>query len=222
MGTDWTQEKIEKVTPGEIRTLAKNARALGAGAIADLCDEVLRTKLKAGVSRASAPGKQREPRKLVSRKKAMEMSGVTLRNPRWSCGALRASDGMAVLTIWHDEIGETPTGNVTRLWGPNIDGSRPWADKPGGREREEQCKVAAAMGQGEGVVIYGERRGRDLPLDQASKVTGADPHRVIRFRVEMRGDDYWAIWDRTSVVGMEAEGATPEEAAGRGFKTGEG
>ena len=205
MAIEWTKEKIERLPPGEIRTLAKNARERGADAVADLCDEVFRTKVKAASSRATAARPAKEPRRLVSRKKAMEMRGVTLRNPRWSWGAVRASDGMAVLTIWYDEIEETANGFETLLWGPNVDGTRPWADKTGGREREEHCRVAAAMGQGEGVVIFGERRGRDLPLDQASKVTGADPHRVIRFRVEMRGDDYWAVWDRSSVLGMEAD-----------------
>jgi hypothetical protein len=56
------------------------------------------------------------------------------------------------------------------------------------------------MGEGEGVLIYGARRGRDLPVEQASKIEGADPYRVIRFRVEMRDTDYWAVWDQASVI----------------------
>lgn len=205
MGTEWTREKIERLSPGEIRTLGKNARERGANAVADLCEEVLGNKVKAAVARTPPARRAKDPRKLVSRKKAMEMRGVTLRNPRWSWGAVRASDSIVVLTIWHDEIVKKGTGFETLLWGPNVDGTRPWADKAGGRERQAHCATAAAMGFAEGVLIYGERRGRELPVDQASKVTGADPHRVIRFRVEMRGEEYWAVWDQSSVVGIEAE-----------------
>ena len=90
------------------------------------------------------------------------------------------------------------TGFECLLWGPDRDGSRPWADKLGGRERQRHCIAAKQKNEGEGVLIYGARRGKDLPADEASQVEGADPHRVIRFRVEIRGEDYWAVWDRAA------------------------
>jgi len=85
------------------------------------------------------------------------------------------------------------------LWGPNRGGDRPWSDSHGGRERLNQCQLASEKGAAEGVLIYGERRGGDLSIDEASKVTGADPHKVLRFHVHKEGDEYWAVWDRTRV-----------------------
>lgn len=153
MPSNWTKERIEKLSPGEIKSLRKNAGERGAEDVVALCDEVFSAKFKAAAARArrEAPPK-RHPR-LVSRKKAMELRGVTLRNPRWSWGAIRPTDGMAVLTIWGDEIGETASGFESLLWGPNVDGSRPWSDSAGGRERLEHCRIAAAMGEGEGLLV---------------------------------------------------------------------
>jgi hypothetical protein len=194
MSTNWTRERIEALSPGEIRTLGKNARERGALEVAELCEEVFQSKFKAAVSRHRPP--QREPSNQVTKAKAFEMRGVTLKNSRWSWGGIRPSDGMAVFTVWKHEIQETESGYEYVLWATNSDGSRPWSDSLGGRERQEHCKIAFAAGEGEGVLIYGEVPGRDLPAGTASKVTGADPFTVIRFKVEMRGDDYWAVWER--------------------------
>jgi len=197
MAKTWSRESIEKLSPGEIRSLGKNARERGALDVADLCDEVLKSKFKAAVDRARQEAPPKRKSRLVSRKKAMEMRGVKLHNPYWSWGGIRPTDGIPVLTIWHDEIAKTDTGFECFLWGPNVDGSRPWADSNGGRERLEHCRVGAEVREGEGVLIYGQRRGRDLPVEKASKVEGADPHTVIRFQVEVRGGEYWAVWERS-------------------------
>lgn len=198
MPTQWTRERIELLSPGEIRTLGKNARERGAVDLATLCDEVFQAKFKAAVARAS-PSKQRTT-KLVAKRKAFEMRGVTLKNTRWSWGGIRPADGVVVFSVWKDEVSETEKGYEYLLWGPNHDGSRPWADKHGGREQLEHCKLALAAGEAEGLLIFGERRGLDLPPDQASRVMGADPHTIIRFRPEMLGEEYWAVWDRAQTI----------------------
>src|SRR5438270_755703 len=82
------------------------------------------------------PARQHEMdgRPLVSRKKAFEMRGVTLRNPRWSWGGIRPTDGTVAFTIWASEI-QTSDG-IARylLWAPNRGGDQPWSDTAGGRE----------------------------------------------------------------------------------------
>lgn len=197
MATQWTRQRIEALSPAEIRSLGKSARERGALDVASLCDEILQAKFKAAVPRAPRP--KREASKQVGKVEAFAMRGVTLKNTRWSWGGIRPSDGMVVFTVWKNEIGETASGFEYLLWGPDRDGSRPWSDTLGGREQREHCKIALAAGEGEGVLIFGERRGTELPPDQASRVSGADPNTVIRFKVEMRGDDYWAVWDRHMV-----------------------
>lgn len=190
----WTKERIQALSPGEIKSLRKNAIERGANDVAALCDEVLGPKLKATGERSRrAKPLEQHPRR-VSRKRAFEMRGVTLRNPRWSWGGIRPADGMPVLTLWADEIKKAEDGSECLLWAPNVDGSRPWEDSLGGKERFAHCEAAAAKGEGEGVLIYGARRGKDLPNDEASKFDGADPHTVIRFRLEQRGPEYWAVW----------------------------
>jgi hypothetical protein len=54
--------------------------------------------------------------------------------------------------------------------------------------------LALKQGEAEGVLIYGQTQGGDLPLGVASKVSGADPNKVLRFKVQLEGDEYWAIW----------------------------
>lgn len=62
------------------------------------------------------------------------MQGVKLHNPYWSWGGVRA-DGSVVLTIWANEIERNGKNCRCLLWGPNHDGSCPWSDKLGGKER---------------------------------------------------------------------------------------
>jgi hypothetical protein len=83
----------------------------------------------------------------------------------------------------------------------------------GGKERLKHCQLALARGEAEGLLIYGARRGQDVPLDEVSRVTGADPQTVLRFCVEQRDDEYWAVWGgalarcRCCTIGTPTAGA---------------
>lgn len=185
MPVPWTKERIERLKSADVRQIRSNADARGERELVALCDEVLR-------GRPGAENRQRRARKrespylrLVSRKKAFELRRARLRNPRWSWGGIKASDGTVVFTVWATDIEATDDG-ICRymLWGPNRGGSRPWSETAGGMERLEHCRLAASQPEAEGVLIYGERRGEDLPLDEASKVSGADPTTVLRFKVQ--------------------------------------
>ena len=189
---DWTQERIAKLSSVEIKNLRRNADERGAPEVVALCDLVLgpqKTAVRTVRRKAKGQGKP-----LVSRKKAFETRGVKVNNPRWSWGGVRSSDGVPVLTIWQQAIERTDQGSRYLLWAPNVDGARPWSDTAGGKERLEHCRLAIEKGEGEGVLIYGQRHGNDLDLHEASKVDGADADTVIRFKVEMQGEEYWAAW----------------------------
>src|SRR4051812_49224910 len=109
MSTPWTRERIEALSPGEIRALGKNARERGALDVAALCDEIVHSKLKTAIQRGQRA--KRVPSKQVSKSKAFAMRGVTLKNARWSWGGIRPSDGMVVFSIWKDGIAQTETGH---------------------------------------------------------------------------------------------------------------
>lgn len=195
MPSAWTRERIAALKPNEVRQLRANAERLREHDVVALCDEVLGSRSKEVGPRTAKRQRELDGRPLVSRSKAFEMRGVKLRNPRWSWGGIRASDGDVVFTIWANEIRTDGDTRRYMLWGANRGGDRPWSDTAGGRERLEHCQIALARGEGEGVLIYGEQRGRDLPLQEASKVSGADPHTVLRFKVQREGDEYWAVWN---------------------------
>jgi hypothetical protein len=191
----WTKERIAQLTTEEVRQLRVNAQRLGEREVLAMCDELLRTRPRGTSGRKVRRQKELDGRPLVSRKKAFEMRGVTLRNPRWSWGGIRSADGTVVLTIWANEI--QPGNGVSRymLWGPNRGGSQPWSDTPGGRERLEHCRLAVERGgEAEGVLIYGQTQGHDLPIGEASRVSGADPNKILRLKVQLEGDEYWATW----------------------------
>ena len=42
--------------------------------------------------------------------------------------------------------------------------------------------------------MYGERLEGRFPEDKATTVSGVDPAVVLEFRVEHRGQEYWAVW----------------------------
>ena len=190
---EWNEDKIKKLTTTEVRQLKDNAERRGRQDVVRMCELVLDDRPKIRLEKNTKTDKRSGP-KLVSRSKAFEMWGVTLRNRRWSWGGVRESDSMVVLTIWADTILRQDGISRYLLWAPNTDGGRPWSDRAGGRERLRHCELALHHGEGEGILIYGERRGKDLPTEVSSKVHGADAITVIRFRVEKQGNEYWALW----------------------------
>ena len=46
----------------------------------------------------------------------------------------------------------------------------------------------------EGILIHGTALEGHLPEERAQSVHGADPETVLRFKVEKRGGEYWAVW----------------------------
>jgi len=189
----WNEEKIKKLAPSEVRQLKDNAERRGRDDVVRMCEFVLADRQKFHVE-SKTKAKKRNGSRLVSRSKAFEMRGVTLRNKRWSWGGVRESDGAVVLTMWADSIVRQDGNSRYLLWAANTDGSRPWSDNAGGKERLRHCKLALEQGEAEGILIYGERRGKDLPPESSSKVHGADGATVIRFRVEQDGNEFWAVW----------------------------
>ena len=99
------------------------------------------------------------------------------------------------MTIWGDAVESDGGGCSCLLWGPNLDGARPWSDSPAGKERLEHCKLALEAGA-EGLLVHGERLDGHLPEDKARTVHGVDPETVLSFNVEKRGAEYWAVWGR--------------------------
>jgi hypothetical protein len=189
----WTRDKIASLTTAEVRQLRDNALHLAETEIAALCDEVLgeRPRGRAPARRAARKG---EARRLVSRTQALALRGVNLRNRIWSRGGVRQSDGAVVLTLWADDVHAANGACDYLLWAPNVNGSRPWSDTPGGQERLEHCRRAAERGTAEGLLVYGERIEGALPEDRARSVAGADPDTVLPLRVEKRAQEYWATW----------------------------
>jgi hypothetical protein len=178
--SQWSRERIDKLSTAELRALLANAQRLNETEVATLCNEILngrpRDHAPARRSRCDVPAGE-----LVTRAKAFELHGVTARNRKWSCGGVRA-DGAVVLTLNAEDVQRASPGNACLLWAPNVGGARPWSDSPGGQERLEHCQAALARGSAEGLLVYGAKTGR------------VDAQTVLKMQVEKRDDEYWATW----------------------------
>jgi len=191
---DWTRERIERLTKQEMEQLRANAERLGEPAVVELCVELLKHARSAAGKAKAARAPQR---KLISRAKAFEARGVFLQDPRSSWSGVRKTDGMVVMTMWHAAVESGEGGCRCLLWAPNVDGARPWSDTPAGRERLEHCKLALGK-DAEGLLVYGESLEGRLPEDKASTIHGVDTDTIVRFKVEKRGEEYWAAWGMKS------------------------
>lgn len=193
--SDWSKERIEKLTKQEIEQLRINAGTLGESEVATLCEEVLRERPKA--TRRSSPAKavaHKHP--LISRRKAFEARGVQMEDVRTSWSGVRKSDGKVVMTLWAQGVESKDGGCCYLLWAPNVKGSRPWTDSVGGKERLEHCKLAMASGSAEGLLVHGQRLEGHIPEDRTRSVQGVDPETVVHFQIEKRGEEYWATWGK--------------------------
>jgi hypothetical protein len=192
-GNRWTIERIARLAQGEVTQLRANAQGLGKAEIVALCDQVLLLERPSVLAeKAQRRLKEKHPR-LVTRRAAFETRGVTLRELS-SWGGIRASDGTVVLSIWKDDIRSENGVCRCLLWAPNENGSRPWSDKPGGRERLEHCRNACERGGAEALLVYGERIEGHAPEDRARTVAGVDPAILLQVAVVLRGREYWAVW----------------------------
>jgi len=193
---DWPAERIERLTKQEMEALRANAERLGETALADMCAELIKRARSATGKAAAAKSPKR---RLISRAKAFEARGVFLTDPRSSWSGVRKSDGRVVMTIWDAAVKSGEGGCSCLLWGPNVEGARPWSDTPAGRERLEHCKLALEGGA-EGLLVHGEPLDGRLPEDKARTIHGVDPETVLSFKVEKRGDEYWAIWGKKAAA----------------------
>ena len=178
--SQWSRERIDKLSTAELRALLVNAERLKETEVAALCNEILTAR-----PRGHAPARRDKrglpSHGLVTRTKAFELHGVSPRNRTWSRGGVR-TDGAVVLTLRVDEVQPAGVGKACLLWGPNVGGARPWSDSPGGQERLEHCRMALERGAAEGLLIYGAKTDR------------VDAQTVLKLQVEKRDDEYWATW----------------------------
>ena len=190
----WTKEKIDSLSTIEVRQLRANAQRLDEADIATLCEQVLGERPRGLAAPRKSTKRRTDGRRLISRSLALGMRGVSLANRFWSRGGVRAADGVVMMMLWAEDVKHDPAGSSYLLWAPNVEGSRPWSDKPGGQERLEHCRKAVEKGGAEGLLVYGTRLEGTLPDDKALSVEGADPDNVLTLGVEKRAGEYWATW----------------------------
>jgi hypothetical protein len=209
---EWTLARISELSPQEIKQLRDNAERLNEPSVVELCRAALQDA-RSGRDRSprkSRPGTQ--ARRLIARVKAFEARGVFLQDARTSWSGVRKADGKVVMALWADAV-ESAAGTCRYLlWAPNVDGSRPWSDKPAGRERLEHCRRALALGSAEGLLVYGQGLAAHLPEDKAYTIHGVDAETVLTFEVEQIGTEFWAKWGKKvapSEVSVRAAGRLP-------------
>jgi hypothetical protein len=118
---------------------------------------------------------------------------------------VRQEDGVVVLAIPFEELQKSETGHSTLLWAPNVNGSHPWAEKPGGLERLEHCRAALERGSAEGILVYAKTEDA-APGEKPAIADGVDADNVLNLKIEKRGEEYWATWAdirRTTVTNMK-------------------
>jgi len=189
----WSREQLDKLSTLELRALLANAERLNETEVAALCTEILSARPRgfAVVRRERQPG---EARKLVTRTRAFEIHGVSLRNRLWSCGGIR-TDGAVLLTLRSEETQKAGALSTSLLWAPNVAASHPWSDTPAGQERLEHCRIAIERGAAQGLMTYSKltpgAAAEAAPPRGGDRV---DAENVLELRVEMRGEEYWASW----------------------------
>jgi hypothetical protein len=193
-GQDWSAERIAQLTTQDIEQLRANAERLGEAAVLSLCEQALK-------ARPARKHGERSPRHalgrhLISRSKAFQARGVFLAQGGGGWSGVRKSDGKVVMALWASAVVSSEGGCSHLLWAPNMKGSRPWSDMAAGKERLEHCKQALKDGGAEGLLVYGELLDGHLAEHKARSVYGVDPELVVHFRVEQRGDEFWAVWGK--------------------------
>ena len=135
---------------------------------------------------------RRPARPLLSRFRAFEMRGVTLKYPSRSWGGVRADDGAVILALWAGDIFSDAQGSSCLLWTACGDGECRSMDYASRQERLEHCRLAVLHGGAEGLLVYGD-------------TAAVDPEIVLALRVVKRGADFWAKWGSvTRTIGSRA------------------
>lgn len=198
---EWTVARIAELSVQEIKHLRDNAERLNEPSLVERCRAALQQarshRGKQAQRKSGAPAKAR---RLIARVKAFEARGVSLQDARSSWSGVRPADGKVVMALWADAI-QTAGGRCRYLlWAPNIDGSRPWSEKPAGKERLEHCKRALELGSAEGLVVYGQGLAAHLPEDKAYAIHGVDAEIVLTLEVEQVGAEFWAKWGKKAAA----------------------
>ena len=193
---EWTSERIGQLSTPDIKQLRENADRLGEPGLAALCSDILKVRPRAQTELRSDLGARTKARKLIARTEAFRARGVELQDARTSWGGVRISDGAIVMALWAEAIESADGACRYLLWAPNAAETRPWSDTSAGRERREHCKRAIELGRAEGLLVYGQRLEGRLPEDKASAIHGVDADIVLSFEVEVRGEEFWAVWGR--------------------------
>lgn len=172
----WGREQMDKLSTLELRALLENAERLHEPEVAALCSEILDARPH-GHSAARRRKRATDTRRLVTRGKAFEMNGISVRSRVWSRGGQRG-DGAVLLLIRADEVERA--GDVSRclLWASKL------GDSPGSSERREQCRIALERGATQALLIYGK----------PGSTERVDAENVLNLELEQRGDEYWASW----------------------------
>jgi len=193
MASDWTMERVAKLDRDEIEQLRANALGLGEHEVAAICEKALVHSPK---RRTTPAAKQAKAQRLISRSAAFEARGVYLDDARTSWGGVRKSDGAVVMGLWAGAVKSRDGGCGCLLWAPNVDGSHPWSDSASGQERLKHCRLVMDGAAAEGLLVFGQALEGHVPEEKARSIYGVDPLTVVRFKVEKRGEQYWAVWGR--------------------------
>ena len=197
---EWTLARIGELSIQEIKQLRDNAERLNEPTVVERCQAALLEARSSPGRALRKSGLKTKARRLIARVKAFEARGVYLQDTRTSWGGVRKQDGKVVLALWAEAV-ETTDGTCRYLlWAPNVDGSRPWSDKPAGRERLEHCKRALELGGAEGLLVYGQGLAAYLPEDKAHAIHGVDAETVLTFEVEQVGTEFWAKWGKKAAA----------------------
>jgi hypothetical protein len=191
-GRDWTSERVEQLETPEVQQLRENAEKLGATGVVALCDAALNTRPNA--ASRSAPAAPKHFQRLISRRAAFQARGVFTADAQTGWSGVRKADGMVVMTLWAAAVRRDDGRCTQLLWKPNVGGARPWSDTAAGQERLRHCELALERGAAEGMLVHGEHFEGEAAEHNARTIYGVDPERVLRFRVEKRGEEYWAVW----------------------------
>jgi hypothetical protein len=190
---EWTRERVEQLSKQDIEQLRVNADRLGETGVVAVCDEALNARPRiAGGKVAAAP--RPNAKRLVSRTKAFQARGVYLPDVGNSWSGVRKADGVVVMSLWAGGIVSGTDGCSCLLWGPNLEGTRPWSETAPGKTRLEHCRLALKQGSAEGLLVHGEQLDGHLPEHKARSVHGVDPEVVVHFSVQQRGEEFWAVW----------------------------
>src|SRR5689334_18986324 len=125
---DWTIERITGLSSPEVRQLRANAERLQNPEIAARCAEVLKDRPDHDIAVPKSAA-QKKGIRFVSRNSAFGLRGATLASRFWSRSAVTRT-GEIMFALWADDTRYDKKGASLLLWAPNVDGSRPWSDKP--------------------------------------------------------------------------------------------